>query len=329
MNLSIFGNILSQLRDPNKKTWILLSPSSLGETLCLCSLCESFIKKHGYAITLVIPKSHEFITLCYPNLFYKIYFMPVMDMRLLSSLNLVPKNFFELDFPINTWTNQINDTNSHSLYELYIATEGKKGIDFTDLYRFNLRLDWNSPIRLPTLPNDEFDLVYDNLQKNIKLNNGFVLLLLGNNTNKQIPSAYLNQLCIEYQKLGIVVVVNSFGATFKTEINHLSNIKFLDLTVPEVASLARHALSIVGGCNGLMVLLASLDLSKKIHLFLPNFILEDPEKLLFRACRPNEGSITLNFSEIISHSNTIFEYPIEEDPSEIQIKDIVSAIINS
>jgi hypothetical protein len=78
-----------------------------------------------------------------------------------------------------------------------------------------------------------------------------------------------------------------------------------------------------------MGLLASLDLSKKIHLFLPNFILEDPEKLLFRPCRPTEGSITLNFSEIISHSNTIFEYPIEEYPSEIQIKDIVSAIINN
>lgn len=154
------------------------------------------------------------------------------------------------------------------------------------------------------------------------------MLLHGNNTNKQIPAVYLNQLCIEYQKLGIVVVANSYGATFKTEINHLSNIKFLDLTVPEVASLARHSLTIVGGSNGLMALLMSLVLSKKIHIFLPNFILEDPEKLLFRPSRPLEGSMFF-FSEMVSKSNTIFEYQIEEDPSEIKIQYAVNSIVNN
>jgi hypothetical protein len=254
--------------------------------------------------------------------------MSVEDMRLFCSSNIVPKNFFELDFPINTWSNQVNDTNPISLYELYIASKGKKGLNFSDLYRFNLRLDWDSPIRLPGLPRQECNLIFNNLQAVHNFKKEYVLLMYGNNTNKQIPAPYLNHLCREYEKLGIEVVANANGATFKSKIDNVSNIKFLDLTVPETVSLAMNSQAVIGGSNGCMALLESLELFKKFHVFLPNFALEDPEKLLFRKVSPFEGSNASLWPEMISLSNNLFEYSVEENPSEAQIKEVVNAIIN-
>jgi len=327
MDYKTLENVLGQLRDPNKKTWILLSPSSLGETLTLCSLCDSFVKKHGYSITLVIPRGHEFITKCYPDLFYKIFFMTVDDMRLFWTYNLYPRNFFALDYPIITWSNQINETNPISLYELYIKTKGKQGLDFVNLNRFNLRLDWDCSVQLPSLPLQECNSTFERLKSEYNLKNDFVLLLYGNNTNKPIPSKYLNSICKEYEQQGVEVIANGYGASFKSKIDQFSNVKFIDLSIHEAVSVALYSRAIIGGSNGLTNLLTSLNLCKTIHIFLPNFILTDSAKLLFKKALPLEGAMTFACPELVSSSNTIKEYSVEEMPSNSQVATLARSIV--
>ena len=329
MDLNSAKTILSQLRDPNKKTWILLSPSSMGETLLLCSLSESFIQKHGFSITLVIPKSHEFITLCYANLFHNVFFMSVEEMRLFYSFSIIPKNFFELDFPINTWANQINDMNSMALHRLFISTLGAKGLNFVDLYRYNLRLDWDAPCRLPTIPVNICTLTSDKLLKEFEITKKFILIQGGNNTNHPIPTIYLNDICHKLQELDITVIFNTQGATFKADLETLDNIKFLSLSVMEATSLARLAITIISGANGFIVLLTALNIHKVIHVFLPNFSLVDSEKLIFEKVNPQGYSSILGASDLVNQSNHLLEYQVDEEPDESMRNSVLNSILNT
>jgi hypothetical protein len=253
--------------------------------------------------------------------------MTVDDMRLFWTYNLIPRNFFALDYPIITWSNQINETYPISLYDLYVKTEGKKGLDFINLYRFNLRLDWDCPIQLPSLPVQECNSTFERLQAENNFGKDFVLLLYGNNTNMPIPSQYLNCICKEYEQRGIEVIANGYGASFRSKIDQFNNVKFINLSVPEVVSIALKSRAIIGGSNGLTVLLASLELFKKIHIFLPNFILEDSANLHFKKALPLEGAISFTCPEILSSSNYIKEYTVEEVPSNSQIITLAHAIV--
>ena len=329
MNLDTIKVVLNQLRDPNKKSWILLSPSSLGETLCLCSLSESFIKKHGFSITLVIPKTHEFITLCYPNLFHNVLFMTVEEMRLFSSSNIIPRNFFELDFPINTWTNQINDANPKALFELFIKTSGVKGLNFIDMYRYNLRLDWEAPCRLPTLPIDLCDLTSRILIKKFEIKKKFVLIQGGNNTCYPTPSIYFNDICKKLKELDIDVIFNSHGSTFKSNIEALDNIKFLNLSILEATSLANRAITIISGINGFLSFLSALDLNKVIHTFLPNSVLIDPENLIFKEVDPQANSALRALPDLINPVNHILEYQVDEEPNELMRNGVLNSILEN
>lgn len=329
MNSNSIKAVLSELRDPIKKTWILLSPSSMGETLLLCSLSEAFIKKHGHSITLVIPKSHEFITRCYPNLFHKIFFMSVEEMRLFCSFNIVPRNFFELDFPINTWSDQINDSSPIALFELFVKTLGAKGLNLVDLYRYNLRIGWDAPCKLPTLPVDICDLTAKKLIQEFKINEKFILIQGGNNTNHPIPAIYLNNICKKLKGLDIDIIFNTLGATFSTDIEVLDHIKFLKLSVIEVTSLSKLALTIISGTNGLSTLLSALELNKTIHIFLPNLKLMDSENLIFEKINPQAYSPLLGTPELIHNSNHILEYQVDEEPNELMCNDVVDSVLNS
>jgi len=253
--------------------------------------------------------------------------MTVDDMRLFWTYNLYPRNFFALDYPINTWSNQINETYPFSLYELYIKTEGKQGLDFTNLYRFNLRLDWDCSVQMPILPIQECNSTFERLHAENNFKKDFVFLLYGNNTNKHIPSQYLNCICKEYEQQGVEVIANGYGASFKSKIDQFSNVKFIDFTVQEAVSVALHSRAIIGGANGLTNLLMSLDLCKTIHIFLPNFILTDSAKLLFKKALPLEGSTTFACPELVSSSNTIKEYSVEEMPSNSQVATLARSIV--
>ena len=327
MNLEAARIILRDLRHPKIKSWIFFSPSSLGETLSLCSVCGSFIEKFGHQITLVIPPGHEFIAQCYPNVFFKIFQMPLDEMRQFFSFNLYPRNFFELDFPINTWSNHINDTNPFLLHELFIKTSGKQGLDITNLYRFNLRLPWDSICGLPQIARDDCAVISKSMLTKHRIEKPFLLILSGNNTNKNIPSVYLNRISKEFQKLGLDIIVNSHGSILKADLNETDNLKIINLSVPETVALATQSALIIGGANGLVSLLCALDLSKKIHIFLPNYVLTDWDKLIFRESWPIEGSIKFSWPEIISDKNIIYEYKVAEEPTEQEISQVIDLIM--
>ena len=144
--------LLEQIKNPTKRNWILMVPNSLGETLAVCGLADSFVKTHGHGITLVIPESHAFIPECYPNTFDRVVYLDLGTMRRFSETGFIPPNFFNVDFPINTWPIQNGDGRANELLDIWVKSVGRSGLNFLDMYRYILRLDWKANFSMAKTP---------------------------------------------------------------------------------------------------------------------------------------------------------------------------------
>lgn len=320
-----FEKLLSLLRDPEERTWILMSPSSIAETYFLCSLLPAFERQHKLPIRLVIPHGHRIVAELFGLDLERVIHCDVMTMRRLSDYSGIPRGSFVPDLPINTWIGAEGDHGPSRLYKLWIASKGTSGLDFSNIYRYNLRLEWSSamarPLVLPRL-----------LEKGRKLlaelgveGSRVALVHTGNNTNAPISDTTMESIFLALARDGYRVVANDGGASFACKRFDHAFLRYVTFDLEDAIAVSLCADKIIGGSNGLTNLLCGIPHGKNLHVFAPNLMLDGHSSnvsgVFFRpVINPFEGSMFLCCAECISEENSYFEWFVPDpcDPALLQ-----------
>jgi len=319
---------LEKIRNPEKRNWIIMVPNSLAETVVVCGLSRAFIDKHGYGITLVIPQSHSFIVNCYPDTFDRVIHMSLEDMRAFTTNGFIPNNFFQIDFPINTWPLHNGDGRAYALYELWISTVGRAGLNFLNLYRYILHLDWNSTFQFLKIP----ELVHVESDKLIKKfgikKNKSVIFFIGNNSNSASPAYLWERIAEFYRRKGIDVIINKFGAMFIPEGLSISFAKIIDIPLELTVPICEHAGNVVSGTNGFIFMALAANIKAKLDILLPNSVCCDYGNLLFKEINYMAGCTQLCAPEITCNAHHLKEWIIPLNNDKTELDDIANDIVN-
>jgi hypothetical protein len=324
------NQLLNQIRNPDKRNWILLVPSSLGETLAVCGLAKSFVEKHGYGITLVISESHRFIADCYAGTFDRVVFMDMGSMRLFSESGFIPNNFFQLDFPYNTFPAQNGDGRLGTIYDLWTTSRGRRGLSFLDKYRYILRLDWNAKFNLPDLPKEAVSRA-DELIKKFRIpKDKSVILLVGNNTAKPAPASLWEKIARRYHENGYDVIINTHGSMFVPQPLNIPFAKRIDLTVDVLVPLCIHSGNLVSASNGGVFCTLGFATDCKINVLLPNEVCVDWQKLIFAKIDNAAGCHQLSCPELADLNENLFEWNVPDgSDAESSFADLANDITSS
>ncbi len=302
-------------------------PSSLGETVTVCGFAKSFLEKYGYGITLVISESHAFIAECFPNTFDRIVYLSMENMRQFSSSGYIPQNFFNIDFPINTWSDQNGDGRTLALHKLWIESVGKSGLHFLDMYRYILRLDWGAKFTAPKAPEHSYvnaDVLIK--EHNIKPKKS-VVFFIGNNSNKPSPAYLWVQLAKLYSENGYEVLINKHGAMFTPDNLYIPNAKIIDIPLDVAIPICEHAGNVVSGSNGFILLALAAKSDCKINVLLPNEICYDYSNFLFKEVNYLTGCCHLATPELTFGANQFKEWIIPKNNNEIILDEIAKGIV--
>ncbi len=233
--------------------WILMVPSSIGELATACALLPAFRERHGGKICLVVDSSKRAVLEPFSEQIDVIKFVPLGVQRALSNYGVINPLEFKIGLPQNLWINQNGDGRGFSLHQLLIDHPGRGGLSFPDMYRYAMKLPWDSRITLGEIRADT--AVEARIQaelKGVEPGNS-VVFFTGNNSNKPAPTELWNSLAREYRRAGKKVFFNSQGGLFQP--------KGLDLDGPQLGLSSSVALGVceiaghmVSCANGLVLM---------------------------------------------------------------------------
>jgi hypothetical protein len=325
------NRLLTQIKNPTKRNWILMVPNSLGETLYVCGLAKSFVEKHGHGVTLVISETHKFIAECYANTFDQVVYLDKGTMRLFSESGYIPKNCFQIDFPYNTYPQQNGEGRIFSLVELWTDTLGKAGLDVLNMYRYILRLDWGAKFQSPVLPKEARARAAEIIEKHGIKKDKSVVLLVGNNTCKPSPALLWEKLANNYHAKGYDVIVNTYKAMFTPANLNIPFAKRVDLALDVLVPICEHAGNVVSGANGGVLFALSFAMDFHISILMPTEMCFDWQAPAFRKINNMSGCHQLSVSEIADRHNNLYEWnvPADEDCSEKLLEEIADDIFGN
>lgn len=304
------SDFLDQIRNPNKRNWIIMVPNSLGETVAVCGLANGFLKKYGSGITLVIPESHAFIAECFPGTFDRVVFMNLELMRQFSATGFIPPNFFNIDFPINTWAAQYGDGRLGTLHELWVESLGSAGLSFINMYRYILRLDWASEFTAPKVPEDSARKANELIAKlNVK-HKKTVIFFVGNNSNKPAPAYFWAKLAQLYKEKGYDVLINGYGAMLFPDGLSIPGVPVVDIPLDLSIPFCEYAGNVVIGANGFVALALASKMDCKLNVLLTNEVCCDYANFLYKEFNPLTGCYQLVMPELTAGMDNLREWII-------------------
>jgi len=310
MNHTELNTLLQAMRNPNKRNWILMVPNSLGETVVVCGFGKSFIEKHGHGITLVIPESHSFIAKCFPDTFDRIITIPLGVMRQFSETGFIPPNFFQVDFPINTWPAQNGDCRAAALHDLWIETVGRAGLDFLKLYRYVLRLDWNVKFSQAVVPSSSYDEAKKFININKIINKRSVILFIGANTQRPAPIYFWEKLIDLYHESGFHVIINKFGSMLTPGEIKSKKALIVDLPLEIAIPVCEYAGHLVCGGNGFVTLALACKIDCNMDILLTDERCCDYGKLLYEDIPCMSACQQLNIAELVNNKGWFREWMV-------------------
>ena len=305
---SQLNQLLDQIRNPTKRNWIIMVPNSLAETVAVCGLASGFVEKHGHGITLVIPPSHAFVVECYPNTFDRVVYMSLEDMRAFSTSGFTPAHFFQLDFPINTWPQQHGDGRLYALYELWMDTVGRAGLDFINLYRYVLRLDWHSRFEFLRVPESSYAEAAQLISAHGIQKGKSVIIFIGNNSNAPSPAALWMKIAQLYQAKGFDIYINKLGAMFVPKGLSIPHAKFIDIPLHLAVPVCEHAGHVVSGTNGFVFMALAAHIQATMNILLPTAVCNDYANMTFKAVSYVSGCTQLCAPDVTCNAYNLKEW---------------------
>lgn len=244
--------ILDSIKSQVPKSFILMSPNSIGEVVVTCALAKAFSDKYGHPVTLCVRPEHEpLVQNLYPGRFAAVVKMDMELMRAFQTSGFVPNGVINIDYPIVLSPNHYDDGRLIEIHNLIYKRNGFSGLSYGDTWRYMMRLDWDAPLEKPN------PKLFESTQPFIEqagLTSGeYILFQLGNNSNKPHPAKFWESLEQHYQKTGLPILANYQGAMLLDQNLKFNNVQIANVGIVEALALMQHSAITVSGHNGLML----------------------------------------------------------------------------
>jgi hypothetical protein len=248
-----YKQILSSLRHPQQRAWIIFNPTSIGDTATVCALASAFIKEHGHAITMVVPPDHLPITQMYPNRFLRTVLMQ-RDGMLHIINNYLDANRFELDTPFCGHPFDVGDCRIDNLYSL-LKYPGRGGISQTDAFRHILRLPWEARLERPkVLPQWESEARQIAEHFGIREGRSVILFPANSSPHPQFPDVFWETLTERLIQRGYMVFCNMRGGNFRPQTMPIRGSIPIEVSIEHALPLVRYAGRMISGAHGMQFL---------------------------------------------------------------------------
>lgn len=253
------------LRDSSARSWILLNPTSIGDTWTTCALARSFKDTHEGNLTMVVKPSHAPIAQLYQSDIDKI--IQIDDNTLIHYSKLIQQFCrFDIDQPFVAHPFFIGDGRLFRFWEIY-GGRRMGGVSFSDIYRHILHLDWDAPFAPPVIPQGWRHEAQLYCEKLGLIPGKSVILIPDNNSCEALPDVFWQALANELNLRGLMVFTNSVGGMGKRRdpFNGTTSIELsLQSAIPVVEMAGRY----ISGSNGLSHMLAGCQVNSNGTLLL-------------------------------------------------------------
>lgn len=191
-----------------------MNPTSIGDTVTVCALAHDFVKHHGHAITMIVPPDHLPITNMYPNRFLRVLTAERSAMMHIVN-NYLDSNRFELDIPFCGHPYDLGDCRGDELFYLH-KYPGRGGISLTDLYRYILRLPWDSQLHRPVVLPEWHEEARQLAQSiGMPMDTSVLLFPANSSAHPQFPDIFWRTLAERLADNGYRVFTNMKGGNFR------------------------------------------------------------------------------------------------------------------
>jgi len=253
--------ITSVLKDKDQRSWILLNPTSVGDTWTVCALAKAFTETHGERITMVVKTSQSALAQFFQSHIFKI--ITIEDRELETLCDKVQYfDSFIIDQPIIAHPFWHGDGRLDRIM-LLNKLPGRGGISMVDMSRYILHLDWSAALATPLVPAVwiEEAIHYAN---NLGIVKGrSIILFPDNNTVESLPDFFWQILANELLNIGYSVFTNMKGNAKGPRLAPLSGTKAIDVNMNMAIPLVEYAGNFISGNNGFAFMLIASKVNAK------------------------------------------------------------------
>ncbi|WP_019939045.1 hypothetical protein [Bordetella sp. FB-8] len=248
-----YKNLLLQMRDPDRRSWILLNPTSIGDTTIVCAFAQAFVEQHGHEITLVIPPDHVAVAQMYANRFLRVH-TAERNLMMQIANNFLDPTRFEIDVPICAHPYDLGDCRMDNLMYLY-KYPGRGGMTLTDIFRHLLRLPWEAKLERPNVP-AEWDAEAEQIAQKIGMPKGESVILFPANSSEhpQFPDIFWETVAARLTRRGFKVFCNMRGGNFRPKIMPIIGTTPIEVYMHQALSLVNYAGRTICSVNGMQFL---------------------------------------------------------------------------
>jgi hypothetical protein len=248
-----YQSALSQLRHPEKRTWVILNPTSIGDTATICALASAFVKAHGHGITMVIPPDHAALVQMYPDRFARIVTMERGGMLYLIN-NYLDASRFELDVPFCAHAYDHGDGRLHNIMQLFKFPR-RGGLSLNDSYRHLLRLPWDAKLERPIIP-PAWQAEAEQIAEKAGMPKGKSVILFPANSSQhpQFRDVFWETLVARLKERGYTVFCNMKGGNFRPATMPIRGSIPIEVSMEHALPLVKHAGRVVSSANGMQFL---------------------------------------------------------------------------
>jgi len=278
-----YARFLEQARDPQRRSWIIMNPTSIGDTATVCALAREFVMQHGYGITMVVPPEHFPITQMFPNRFIRV--MTADRPTMLQFLNsFIDSNRFELDMPFCAHPYDHGDCRTDELMYLF-KFPGRGGISMSDLFRYLLRLPWHACLERPTIPS-EWTMEAEEKAKSVGMERGGSVILFPANSSPigQFSDIVWSTLVARLTARGERVFCNMTGGNFRPTTMPIAGSIPIEIPVHLALPLVSIAGRTISGSNGMQHLTMLGGRFQQMTVMIPASGIQDDFQLNLRTC---------------------------------------------
>jgi hypothetical protein len=266
-NQNVRSAALNYWRDEAARSWILVNPTSIGDTWCVFALARAFKDAHGGPLTMVVKESQAALAQMFPGDADRIIVWDDLRLHRLS-LKLHGLASFDKDEPIVAQPYFFqNDYNILKLVDLF-RFPGRGGVNFADQFRLMLKLEWESPLSKPSIPPEwrEEAAAYADA---VGLETGrSVILFPDNNSVPPLPTDIWQALADELNSLGYKVFTNLAGTQHGPRAGPLMGTWPIQVTVRLAVPLVELAGRFISMSNGMSAMLLGCGVQARHELFL-------------------------------------------------------------
>jgi hypothetical protein len=317
---TILKNFIDRVRASFSDSLILLIHNSIGETVVILSFLSAIYKRHGCKIAIIIRPEHDYIVKNFHNagIISAVYLIETPVIRAIAEINrhknsLLPGHIFD------TWPKNYLDGILYKGLDLFGATNGQRGLNLLDIYRFMFDLPLEFPPDSLSFPKS--NVVTSQILEKLKLNDPSALLFPGNNTNCSIPFRLWDQIVRELRRGGYRVLVNLKGASIYDRRLEKLECEYINLDIEQALCVSSHVSRVISGANGMVVYLLASQATHTLDVMLPT------EKICENGAPKNIpsvlGSHYATMPEIATKNQKFYEWQIIDDDYE----SVASAIV--